>query len=82
MDINSLMVSKIFGAGGKSDHGNTMVKIKELMKLGVLGFKDSSYINAQRKKQPMYTMDLVAFTMLVNRYTVPRVIDDDSTGEN
>ena len=73
--IDSLMVSRIFGTGSKYDHKNTMAKIKELIELDVVGFHHMSYRDGYNRKQKMYTMDLVAFTMLANRYTVPRAIE-------
>lgn len=65
----SLKVAEVYG----KEHRNVTAKIRDFIEivpeLGVLNFKQSSYINEQGKEQPMFTMDRQGFSMLVNKFT-------------
>lgn len=65
----SLKVAEYYG----KEHRNVTAKIRSFIKLipelGVLNFKQSSYINEQGKEQPMFIMDRQGFSMLVNKFT-------------
>jgi len=72
---NSLEVSEVFGSGNKSDHSDTMGKIRNLIELGVRGFSESSYVDKTNKNRDMYEMNRDAFMMLVNSFSTPRAIE-------
>ena len=66
---NSLKIADYY----KKEHRNVMAKIREYIdlipELGLLNFKQSSYINTQNKEQPMFLIDRAGFSMLVNKFT-------------
>lgn len=65
----SLKVAEIYS----KEHRNVMAKIKDFIELipelGLLNFKQSTYLNDQNKEQPLFTMDRQGFSMLVNKFT-------------
>jgi Rha family phage regulatory protein len=55
------------------EHADVLKKIRGFIKLipelGLGNFSESSYINEQGKRQPMFIMDRQGFSMLVNKFT-------------
>ncbi len=66
--VSSLDVAETFG----KQHAHVLRDIKELEcseEFRLSNFGESSYINSQNKKQPMYYMTRDGFTILVIGYT-------------
>lgn len=66
--VSSLDVAETFG----KQHAHVLRDIKELEcseEFRLSNFGESSYINSQNKKQPMYYMTRDGFTILVMGYT-------------
>lgn len=76
MKINKKEVTVVISLGiaetFEKEHKNILKDIRELEcseEFGRLNFEQSSYINSQNKKQPMYYITRDAFTLLVMGYT-------------
>jgi len=66
---SSLKVAEYYG----KEHKDVLEKIRKFIdlipELGQRNFSPSSYLNKQRKRQPIFTMDRQGFSMLVNKFT-------------
>lgn len=72
---NSVLVAKNFG----KEHKNVIRTIRDLMTAqnsAVLGmFEESTYLNEQNKKQPMFVMNRDGFTLLAMGFTGKQAMD-------
>lgn len=71
----SLQVAELFG----KDHARVIRDIRHIIEMlpeeyGRGGFAESSYLNKQGKKQPMFTLDRDAFTLTAMGYTGPKAM--------
>ena len=71
----SLQVAELFG----KDHARVIRDIRHIIEMlpkeyGHGGFAESSYVNKQGKKQPMFTLDRDMFTLTAMGYTGPKAM--------